>query len=162
MLDHYRPEQPATDLRWEILPNRSLSRQRWVWFVTAVLLVELLIGAGFLLVGAWLVLPFGGLEGLVVAVAVYAVIGHDTDYEVVEITDGQLVIIKRDGKVESRYEFQTYWARVMMVRRTVDWYAPQLVVRSHGRQVEIGASMNEENKRAFAQTLEEYVGLAYR
>jgi uncharacterized membrane protein len=152
----------AADFRCEIRPNRSLGSQGLVLLLVAVALVELVIGAGFLLFGAWLILPFAGLEAVVVAVALYTVIGHEADCELVEIRDGRLAITKRDGKVESRHEFPTYWARIVMMEHAVSWYGPRLVVRSHGRQIEIGASMNEEQKRKLAQELNKHVGFAYR
>ena len=47
---------------WTARPNRSLSSAARRGLIGGLVIVTLLVSAGFMLAGAWMVLPFAGLE----------------------------------------------------------------------------------------------------
>ena len=140
-----------------IRPNRSLTRGTLAVVLGAYLLTEVGIGVAFFLKGAWLVLPFAGLEILVIGVVLYLLSRHHRDYELVVIDDQYLKITRQMGPHQSYHQFQRYWAKVLLRSDQADWYPSRLLVGSHGRFVEIAASMDEDNRRALAQDLKQII-----
>lgn len=144
-----------------ITPNRSLSPQgMWLLFL-AIAWVCLTVGVGFALVGAWLILPFAGLEVGVVAAALYVVARRAREFEQVVVTGGRLIVTRREGDVDHRFEFQAGWARVLMLEPGGPLQASRLVIRSHGRELEIARGLNREQKAALKEELGQAVGHAY-
>jgi uncharacterized membrane protein len=116
---------------------------------------------GFLLAigGAWPVIPFLGLELIVVGVVFCRMCQRARDCEVLEFDNNRLHILQYCRKSERRHEFQRYWARVALEPvREDSWYPPRLLIRSHGREVEIGASLNEDQRTELAQRLRRVLG----
>ncbi len=139
-------------LRIVIRPNRSLSPGGMVALFAWMAAAALIIGIGFSLVGAWLVLPFAGLEMAVVAAALIWLFRHADDHELIVIGDDRVTVIRRRGGREWRDDFQRYWTKAMLERRH-NWYPSRLVLGSHGRFVVIAAEIGEEERRALAVRL---------
>lgn len=147
----------APQYRRVIRPNRSLSRRLLLGVLGTYLAIETGIGVGFLLKGAWPILPFAGLEILVVGAVLYVLSRHRGDCEVVVVDDAHLTVVRRQGAHQSQHEFQRYWTRVRLRRDAKKWYPSRLWVGSHGHFVEIGASMEEAEREALARDLRQVI-----
>lgn len=150
------PLTPSTDApaKVEILirPNRSLSAPAIVALVAAVALVSFTIGLGFWLMGAVLVLPFAGLEALLVGGVFWLLYRHQSDHERIVIADDQVEVITSRGGRESRERFQRYWVRV----RTVPGRGgqlPRVLLGSHGRFIEVGSALDGPQREALTREL---------
>jgi uncharacterized membrane protein len=132
--------------------NRSLSPAGRLVFLALIYSNIVIVAAGFALIGAWLVMPFAGLEIVGLAVAFYLVARRDGDYERLTII-GQLVRFEAcNHGVVHCFECNRAW--VQLVRRLgSDGQTCQLTLRSHGRQVSIGRLMNDEQRLAWSQEL---------
>jgi uncharacterized membrane protein len=144
-----------------IRPNRSLTPHGLALLFTGIVAVCLTIALGFLLIGAWMVLPFAGLEIAVAGAALAYISRHIGDCEELVVDDGRLFVTQRCGQRELRHEFPCYWARVSL-RVGDGWHPSRLVLCSHGRELEIGASINEEQRHSLARELRTIVGFAYK
>lgn len=147
---------PGTDTpaKVEILvrPNRSLSAPAILALVAAVVLVSFTIGLGFWLMGAVLVLPFAGLEALLVGGVFWLLHRHQADHERIVIDDDQVEVISSRGGRESRERFQRYWVRV----RTVPAHGgrlPRVLLGSHGRFIEVGGVLDGPEREALSRDL---------
>lgn len=140
-----------------IRPNRSLTRGTLGVVLGAYLLTEVGIGVAFFLKGAWLVLPFAGLEILAIGIVLYFLSRHNRDYELVVVDDRHLKITRQMGRQRSYHEFQRYWTKVQLRSGSAEWYPSRLLVGSHGEFVEIAASMDEDNRRALARDLKQII-----
>jgi len=143
-----RPDRLLILLR----PNRSLSRcGGWLLFgVIAGFLT--IIAVGFALLGAWMILPFAGLEIVLVGGVTAWFARHHDDREWVVLEPTCVRIARRSGKREEQFKFQRYWARVRFERRR-RWEPSRLSIGSHGRFVEIGSQVEEVARRALAREL---------
>lgn len=101
----------------------------------ALSLVVLAIGAGFAAAGAWLVLPFAGLEVLLLGVAFALYARHAADYERLELDAGRLRVEVADGARVARYELSG--AKVSMEEGRV-------MVRDARGQLEVGRHLGAE------------------
>ena len=107
--------------------------------------VVLAIGAGFAAVGAWLILPFAGLEVLLLGAAYVLYARHAADYERVELAGDRLTVEVGDGARTARYEFER--ARVALEEGRV-------VVRDAKEELEIGRHLAAEARAELAAELE--------
>lgn len=134
-----------------VWPNRSLSARGMLLVFVVVTAVAMIIGIGFFLAGAWLILPFAGLEIAVVGAMLYWLFRHADDHELIVIHGERVMLIRHRGGREKRYEFQRYWVKIILERRH-GWYPSQLKMGSHGRLVVIGDELRDEARQAlFAQ-----------
>jgi len=113
-------------------------------FGTLAVLV-LAIGAGFAAAGAWLVLPFAGLEATLLAGAFLLYARHAADYEHIELAGGRVMVEVASGASKARYELEG--ARVTMEDG-------RLVVRNGKQQLEIGRYLGAEARAELAAELE--------
>lgn len=138
---------PSND--WLMKRNCSLSPRQVGWFYLSIVSLSLAIALFFAWRGAWLVLPFAGLElaGLGVALLVYA--RHAADYERVTLADGRLVVETASGSRVARQEFNPHWVRVELGESAL-----ALVVLRSGRQtVQVGCFLDPCRRQKFAQEL---------
>lgn len=151
----------VSDLGYKIIarPNNSLSPDDGVKLLLAMVSVALLIALGFARMGAWLVLPFAGLEMLVFAYAFYTVYLHASDFESITIEDDRVVVEKRNYKEFTTTVFQRYWAQVnvrdVVKSRGVNGKSG-LFISSHGKEVEFGRNfINDEQRTLLARELKQ-------
>ncbi len=142
-------------------PNRSLTTKGMLALFGAFALLAAIIGTGFALAGAWLVAPFAGLEVAVAGMALYLLYRHAGDYECIDIEGRRVRIARRRGSREVRYDFERYWTRVRLAR-SEGLRPSRLSIGSHGRFVEIGATLDEDARWQLAQRLRRLLGPGFR
>lgn len=143
------PEDGAAEYVYTARRNNSLSFSgRWLVFgLTAV--VSLGIAAGFALVGgAWPILPFAGLEMLVLYAAFRYVDRHAWDYEQITICGTRVAVEVREGVKVTRQELDGYWAQLVCAAD-----GSRLALLSHGREIEVGRHLCEEQRLQMARDL---------
>jgi uncharacterized membrane protein len=153
----------VSDLGYKIIarPNNSLSPHDSVKLLAVMAAVALVIALGFARIGAWLVLPFAGLEILAFAYAFYTVYLHSGDFESITIEDDRVVVEKRNYKETTTTVFQRYWAQVN-VRKVVKSKGGHgksgLFISSHGNEVEFGGNfINDEQRTELARELRQKI-----
>lgn len=147
----------SVDYKIVAKPNCSLSVRGMKCVVAIIAFISLCVGLGFSLIGAWMVLPFAGIEILAIAYAFYYINCHSTDYESITIEGDELAIEKRDYKHTTQTVFNRYWARVVL--RDLPSGDTSLWLRSHGKEVEFGRHlMNNDQRLALAKQLKKRVG----
>lgn len=109
-------------------------------------------GMVFLLMGAWPVMGFFGLDVALVYIAFKLNYCAARAYELVELTPSALTLkqVSASGKTKS-FEFNPYWVRVLFTERPDG--GNHLKLASHGRELEFGRLLNDEERRDFAQAL---------
>jgi uncharacterized membrane protein len=112
----------------------------------ALSLLVLAIGAGFAAAGAWLVLPFAGLEVLLLGAAFVLYARHAADYERIELEPGRITVEVADGWRIARHEMRG--AKVCM-------QDGRLVLRGPQEELEIGRYLGAEARAELAAELEQ-------
>lgn len=129
-------------------PALRPAERRFAFGVIAA--VSLAIALGFAWVGAWMILPFAGAEIAALYLAYRWIEQHADDYERVAVEGDVLVVESRERDRVRRFEFNRHWAQVALVRTAGQC---RVTVRSHGRQVEFGRLLSEEQCREAAAGL---------
>jgi uncharacterized membrane protein len=135
-----------------IRPNNSLSAKASVRVVFSLVFIVLLVATAFANIGAWLVLPFAGLEVALVVYAFYTVYTHSADFESITIDDERVIIEKKSRQQCDKTEFQRYWAQI--TEREVEnkhgiKAKKALFIGSHGKEVEFGRDFITDAQRSF-------------
>jgi uncharacterized membrane protein len=136
-----------------IQPNRSMSWRALITAYGVVASTTMIVGAACYVAGMPLVLPFSGLEVMVLGIALYLNAWCGGVKEVITISDSALAVEQGRTAPETRHEFQRPWAKVILERPGNSWYPSRLLIRSHGRQVEVGRFLNEQERQGLAQQL---------
>ncbi len=110
--------------------------------------------AGFWVAGAWMILPFAGLELAMLGTLCGWMVRHSGDCETVMMVGDRLRISKRSGGRVLRREFPRYGARVWLQPGTHAWHPSRLLLGSHGRFIEVASDVTEEARRALAKDLQ--------
>ena len=152
MIEQTPAQTPGDAVSMVILPHRSLSRAGLKLF----LLAQGLAAIGFALLAAWagnvFAPAFAVLEVGFVAACLVHVWQASAAGEVIVLSATRLEIA-RIGRPGPPARFHPYWARLLL--RPGRWRgAPtRLLVRSHGREVEIGSFLTDEERGDLARRL---------
>ncbi len=155
---HAASSAESAAARIVLQPNRSLSRRHACRFFTALVLTDLVLAAASLYSGAWPVLPFLLLQLIGIAALLWCLRRRAHDHEVITLNDRYLRVERRQGRHSTAHEFQRYWVCVALRPVRHGWHPSRLFIRSHGREVEIGAELLEEQRLALAKNLKQTVG----
>ena len=120
-----------------------------------------MIAVGFALAGAWLILPFAGLEMIALGWALYYISCHSSDYECIEICGGSITVETRDHKKVHKIEFQRYWVQVLVIPASSQGRC-RVWVHASGKEVEVGRFVTDDERLAIARQLKMQTGAGYK
>lgn len=151
--------EPTSDVIFDatIRPNRSMSARQSAVFVICFAVLSLTIALSFFSIGLWLVLPFAGLEVFVVGFAIGYSMRRSEGWETIVVTDCDVAVTKNEFGRSRSYNFQRYWTQVRLEKGASRLQPRRLLIGSHGRFVEIGGDLVEEDRENFAARLAEVV-----
>lgn len=156
MSDEFHHLPPIEEARGEfsvtVKRNCSLSPRALLVLLAATAGVSFAIGIGFALLGAWMILPFAGLEVAALAAAFYVNGRHAGDFERISLRRGLLKVEVREGDAVREHEFNPAWAR-LLVRET--GLGARAYILAHGREVEIARHLAPPARGALARALGE-------
>lgn len=134
-------------------PNGSLRRSQAKLFFCCMVALSALIAGGFASVGAWPVLPFAGLEMLVLAYGLREALYYSDQQEVIRITTATVVIELGRYRPERCYEFPRRAVRLTSEppARLLD--PRRLAVCCGSHEVEIGGFLIEQEKNELIHLL---------
>jgi uncharacterized membrane protein len=150
------PREPARELPFRdgnagfsltLKRNCSISPAGLAGVFVALALVVMVIGAGFAAAGAWLVLPFAGLEVLLLGAAYLAYARRATDYERIVLEAGRLIVEVAQAAETRRYEIEARRARVCLEEDRV-------LLRGASDALELGKHLDAQTRARFAAELQ--------
>jgi uncharacterized membrane protein len=142
----------AVGLSLTARPNRSLSLAARRWVAVAMCIPVLAVALAVAAQGAWLVMPFAGIEVAMIVFAYRWLRAGDGDFETVRATGHELLLQRsvRGHIEESR--FNLHWVQVVFEPAGIARKS-RLALRSHGRVHPIGELMTEAERSAAADYL---------
>ncbi|MFT5489231.1 MAG: putative membrane protein [Paracoccaceae bacterium] len=133
-------------------PNTSLEPKGFLLLMTAIASVSFVAGMVFMLMGAWPVVGFLGLDIALIYLAFRTNYRWARMYETVRLTADSLLVerVSASGKVQ-RWRFQPYWLRVNIDEPVS--HDSQLVLSSHGKRLRVGAFLSPDERVQLAHAL---------
>ena len=145
-----------------ITPHRSLGSTGFLVLMLVIGGLSFVSGMAFLLMGAWPVFGFLGLDVLLVYWAFRANYRAARAYEEVTVTASELTVRKvSQGGGVREWTLNPLWVRVD--RRVHEEFGiERLFLISHGRRLAIAACLGPQEKASFALALSAALGEAKR
>lgn len=132
--------------------NASLPPAARRWAFGSIAALSLGIAGGFAAVGAWPIAPFAGLELAALFLAFREIARHDGDCETIVIAGDTVSVETVRAGSRHRVQFNRYWVQVVVEPPSI-LAVPRVWLRSHGRLVEVGRHLPEEERLALAREL---------
>jgi len=145
-----------------VTPHRSLSHAGFLIVMATVGGISFVAGMTFLLLGAWPVFGFFGLDVLLIYWAFRANYRAATAFEEVTVTASELRVrkVSHRGKA-SEWSFNPLWVR--LDRESHDEFGlERLFLVSRGRRLPIASLLGPQEKESFAAALGAAIGEAKR
>lgn len=136
-------------LQWVLRRNCSLTPRQLLIAYLSVCVISLGVAAGFMWLGAGMVLGFAGLELLVFGIALLVHARHATDRETITLQGDALSVETRCGSSVERMDFRSAWVRV----EPVHGEGSLLELSGQGRRVRVGRYVRPELRGSLAQEL---------
>ncbi len=113
----------------------------------SLVVFSLVVAVAFAVAGAWMIIPFAGVEIACLATAVWFVFRRAGDFERLAMSGDRILFECRERGRTRHMEFSRCWARVVCDG------AGGLALRSHGREVSVGRYCGEESRRLLEREL---------
>lgn len=127
--------------------NCSIGPQALIGVFASLSLLSFGFGVAFAAHGPWLILPFAGIETLVVGVAFFACARHAGDYERILVRPDAVTVEQVAGGSRTVREFNPRWAKLTIARRPL---GVTVALSQSGEQAEVGRHLGFERRLAFA------------
>jgi uncharacterized membrane protein len=148
----FEPDLPLA-LELSSRQNMSLSLNGRRFFFGLLASNLLAIGMWFSFIGAWLVLPFAGLEFLLVWWAFKLVSQRAQDYEKLTITNFVLAFESQIKGSKNKFECNAHWTQLYCLSR-YNGHRCELSLRYAGKQVAVGRLLSDEQRFNWADALQ--------
>lgn len=145
------PAEDRVFLDTKLQPYRSLPPRAFHILMIALAALSVGVGVACILVGAWPIFGFFGLDVALVYLAFRVSYRAARQHECVRLTERSLTVERVSVKGARRsFRFEPYWIRVRFHETSE---ANSLSVASHGRTLVLGSFLAPEARRSFAQQL---------
>jgi uncharacterized membrane protein len=136
-------------------PNRSATWQQTKIVIFVMVFIVMVIALAWTFVGAWIVLPFAGLEVGLFALLMYKVSKFTYSRQVINIDAKQVTVawgrkeLKQTHKLQREDLYVYYW------EADEGWHLPRISLNHDGKNVEIGDFLNLEDRQQLKTNLEQ-------
>ena len=145
-----------------ITPHRSLGSTGFLVLMLGIGGVSFVSGVLFLLIGAWPVFGFLGLDVLLIYWAFRINYRAARAYEEVTVTSSELTVRKVNHRGGVReWTLNPLWVRLEKIVHE-DYGIERLLLVSRGKQLPIGSFLGPDEKASFAKALGDALGAAKR
>ena len=145
----------STNYLVSLRPNSSLTGIYRIIFLGSIAFVCITIAIIFFIFGAYLILPFAGLELAVLFTAFYLSFKWSSKKEKIYISNEIVKIEKGTNKLEYQWEeFRTFTS--FNIQKDKDKFM-RLSFRSKGENVYVGDFLNEEDKKVLKESVSEII-----
>jgi uncharacterized membrane protein len=145
-----------------ITPHRSLGRAGFILLMCLMAGVSFVAGMVFLLMGAWPVFGFFGLDVLLLYIAFRINYRAAAAYEEVRVTSSELTVRKVSHRGQVReWTLNPLWVKLDTVIHE-DFGIERLFLVSRGKQLTIAGFLSPKEKESFAEALGQALGEARR
>ena len=149
----FDPHQQDELFSARLTPHRSLNRTGFLVVMAVVSVVSFAAGIAFLLMGAWPVVGFFGLDVLAIYWAFKIYFRRARASEEIRMTPSELYVrrVSHRGHVVE-FKFNPLW--VQLDRQThAEFGVEKLYLVSKGRRIAIGSFLGADEKASFANAL---------
>ena len=138
-------------------PNLSARWQSTKIFLFIVSFFALSIGIAFSFVGLWMILPFAGIEIILLLIVMYRVARQCYRKQVIRISSEKIRVEQGVAQPHSVWESELFWTRMIIQKPGHAWHAPKVILRGRDEVIEIGDFLTEQEKNELIKKLRPFV-----
>lgn len=139
-----------------IKPNQSLTWRGNLYLLASLGGITFLIAVMFTLLGAWVILPFAGIEIAALATALYVVNWRVNFRELIRFEKDMVVIEKGHFAPKWRWRFKKQYLKINVEPEKHPWEGPSITLycsESHAH-VPLGRFLNKEDSEQLIVSLQ--------
>ncbi len=150
---------PVVAQRIDLSPHCSLTTRQASQFFAITCIPALGLATFLSLKGFWPILPFAGLEMLVLGLVLRLSLDRRHQRQTIVLTDDEVKIESRGIRgCRSEVVFPRHWAQVKLRAAIVRSHPGRLTIESKGRVCEVGQFLTEEDRSDLARRLAALIG----
>jgi uncharacterized membrane protein len=142
--------------RYLLTPNRSMSWKGNVRIWLALCVLSAIIVTGFTLIGAWVILPFAGLELAALAFGFYYTSRQCQKQEVLWLGPSVIRLEKGMNEKEAEWEVPREFSRVWQDEARHPFTPPKLHLQFRDEEIPVGAFLNIEDTQTLIAIFQRY------
>lgn len=142
-------------------PNRLRLGKHAIIFISIFIFFSIAFAVYFSMIGGWVVLPFFGIDILLLFLCLWwnQRTGHQS--ETIDITDRQMLIRKIDHRGQTlQLAFPLHWLQINLTMRHP--HRDRLEIRTHGRSAYIGDFLSTDERSALAAALQRVLAKTWK
>jgi uncharacterized membrane protein len=137
-----------------LYPHRSLSRRGFAILMGCIALVSFLAGLGFLMMGAWPVFGFFGLDVLLIWWALERNFRDGKARETITVNDSEVILARhKPGQPDATESFVRQWTRVELENDVERDLIGRLFLVSRGIRTEVGSFLSPDDRKSLSSAL---------
>lgn len=137
-----------------LYPHRSLSRRGFAILMGCIALVSFLAGLGFLMMGAWPVFGFFGLDVLLIWWALERNFRDGKARETITFNDSEVILARhKPGQPDATESFVRQWTRVELENDVERDLIGRLFLVSRGIKTEVGSFLSPDDRKSLSSAL---------
>ena len=137
-------------MRFILIPNRSINWSIIVKFYILTCMVSFSIALLFGFMGYWYILPFSGMEMLLLGGGLYMACRKIYRQEVITADNEVIKIEKGCHGVDESWKFDRHWVRIALEKQGSLRTSLTILIGSHGNFVEVGSFLTDGEKESLA------------
>jgi len=139
-----------------LTPHRSLSPQGFLIFMVLISFVCFTTGFVFMLMGAWPVMGFMGLDVVLVYWAFRRNYYDAKIFETIKLSSNELILerVYPSGRRKS-WMFNPFWVKVGLEEHSSG--ATKMQIKSHGKTLNFGQFLSDDERREFTVVLRQEI-----
>lgn len=157
MIEIERSGHALLPVRFVLTPNRSIPWPALLRFYLFFCAFSLSLAGGFLCLGYWMVLPFSGIEFVVLGVGLYLTSRKSYQQQVISIKNSQLILQKGFNKVSEEFCYDINWLTIKQEKSYGYRKIVHLYIGSHGDYQSMGEFLTETEKHSLVFELNKVI-----
>ncbi len=134
-------------------PNASGTWKFNLYLLYTLMIVSGTVSFGFLLAGAWMILPFSIIEMGVLAGCMFYCNRQCNRQEVITVSDDLVSIEQGVRQPNQAITYQRLWAKYLVSPPPHPWGVSRITIRSHNQESELGAFLSQADKQQLVKAL---------
>ena len=128
-------------------PNKSMTWETNKKILMAMFVVSMIIGIGFASIGAWMVLPFAGLEITLVGIGMYYVCWKLNFKQTITVEAESFTVQKGVYFPKQEWQWQASQTQLLKQPSRYRMSPPTLFLKHLNQKIEIGEFLNRADKK---------------
>lgn len=142
-----------------VCPNKSLhwhETKKYLWIIGAMIFF---VAAIMAFLGAWYVLPFAGLE-VIVVVSLMLWVSHQCHRkQVITFRHNRIQVEKGYGSPNETWESEIFFTRLKIDKPMYRGHLCKIFLRSKDQKLEVGEFLNEDDKKRLISELQSVISV---